>query len=191
MSLVVKIDNSEKNLEFKKIGDAYLVCISYLKDTVVNLDSMISESLDQSSVNYRHNKEFTSEFIAYSKEYCSRVFNFINNKDNKIYLLEKIGGNSLVERLERLTSIFERVNRSYRNNHQYLMRITNNLHSFVAWFDIFEEFIEKQKESDSLVRTLQASIAVAQDQAKNFESAINAVNGEQAEIYIHPRVRNI
>jgi len=125
------------------------------------------------------------DFISLSKDFCKKLYEFINNADNFQYFKLNIVKTNLVERLKKMSQIMD----SWFDNNPSLtkdfrmsfIRLSSGISSFFSWFNIFEEFVNNQKQSDKLVNKLKLSVEQAQAQAKNFETAINAINGEESE----------
>lgn len=177
MTLVVKMITDESNLKYKKIIDAYTLNVMQLIDIYKEYE------LDPEIDNSEMNKRLFEDFLENSKYFSKDVFEFIKDKNNKNYLYLDVGGHNLEQRLDRLFQVFVRIgSRGERLSAPRfpIIRQLNNLNNFISWFHIYEELVEKQKESDKLVSELTASVEVAKEQAKNFETAIQALNAEES-----------
>jgi len=177
MTLVVNLVTDESDLKYKRIIDAYTLNVMQLIDIFKEYEL----ELETSKINI----DLFEEFLKHSKYFAKDVFDFIKEKNNKNYLYINVGGSNLYQRLDRLFQVFDRI--GSRNERTLsprfpIVRQLNNLTGFISWFNIYEELVEKQKESDKLVSELKLSVEKAENQAKNFETAINAVNGKEVEI---------
>lgn len=178
MTLVVNLITNDSDLKYKKIIEAYTLNIMQLIDIYKEYELHID--LENSKIN----KELFEEFIRHSRYFSKNVFEFIKDKSNKNYLYLNVGGNNLYQRLDRLFQIFDRIgsrNERILSPRFPIIRQLNNLTSFFSWFKIYQELVEKQKESDKLISALTASVEDAKEQAKNLETAIQAINGEESE----------
>lgn len=178
MSELIDLMNKDSG---KQIGSLYEINLSKL--TLIYNDFHKNLDFIKNSVRERQ----IVEFISLSKDYCVKLYTFIKKYENYQYLTLGIAKTNLIERLKKLGSMFDYWLDNSIHDDMYavrnmFMRITGGLRSFFSWFNIFDEFVSNQKQSDKLVNKLKLSVEQAQTQAKNFETAINAVNGKEVEI---------
>lgn len=176
MTQTADLLTEDNNSKFIEIIDTYQLIAIQLID--------IFKSLNEKEENfYRElNPRIIDNLIHESRYFSDNLFKFIRLEENKKYLFLSVGGNTLINRLERLFLVFSRHDEIIMSERNRVMRIDNNLHSFFSWFKIYEDLVSKQKESDKLVSELTSSVNQAKNQAKNLETAIQAINGQEAEI---------
>lgn len=176
MALVVKIEPDEEKLKYTKIHSTYSMVLIQLIEGY----KIFNNEFDKIINNINSSKILN--FVKNCRRFIGEVLIFIQVVNNKKYLLLPIRKDTLLNKFDRLgTELFFLNSRKLTAN-RLLSQYSNVLNNFIQWFNIYIDAVDKKKESDQLIETLQESVSKAKEQAKNFESAINAINGQESEI---------
>lgn len=175
MALVVRIETDEKVLKYKKIIDSYALIIQEL------IYGYKRFNLELEEYDFERNTSLLFSFVKHTKLITQDLLSFLKNKDNLDYFFLIVGKQSLDRKLDYLSHQFFNLNKTSQTTPRLFRAYSRALSQFVSWYQFYIDSVNQKKQSNQLIESLRAKVSEATTQAKNFETAIQAINGEESE----------
>lgn len=175
MSLTISI-NSDKNIR------PYLNIFKYYSITIYELKNLYKKLNNDFPVVDTHTRLIAARLAVNSKRIIGDVLEFLKDQENMPYLLIPLGKENLSKRLDRLALEANYANTKKLTTKRLMDQFSRMLNNFIVWFDYFKDYVEREKESTKLIESLKTNVQEAKAQAKNFETAIQALNSQESEV---------